>query len=252
MDRSGFLRLFCLLDGDENRNYLRAYTLYIACTSNDNTVHLLLTPRLRLRSPTITILSYAARILQLASNDTLSSLSCSSRALVLPQPILPFFRVLASVLAPDNSSSRPLGQRSSFPAYQFLTTDWFSRKYSSLMNTVSFHSFLNRMSVFCIQVQVFVSRTSVSNFLFSSDEPRCFFFYPSFPSRNYSSKFAYVYKRCSLKPRMNLAKVIRGRESKFEFEAFVRSIIVHLGFFNLVDDFLSKGDDVSRNDIEKG
>lgn len=148
MDRSGFLRLFCLLDGDENRNYLRAYTLYIACTSNDNTVHLLLTPRLRLRSPTITILSYAARILQLASNDTLSSLSCSSRALVLPQPILPFFRVLASVL--DNSSSRPLGQRSSFPAYQFLTTDWFSRKYSSLMNTVSFHSFLNRMSVFCI------------------------------------------------------------------------------------------------------
>lgn len=61
-----------------------------------------------------------------------------------------FFRVLASVLAPDNSSSRPLGQRSSFPAYQFLTTDWFSRKYSSLMNTVSFHSFLNRMSVFCI------------------------------------------------------------------------------------------------------
>lgn len=148
MDRSGFLRLFCLLDGDENRNYLRAYTLYIACTSNDNTVHLLLTPRLRLRSPTITILSYAARILQLASNDTLSSLSCSSRALVLPQLILPFFRVLASVL--DNSSSRPLGQRSSFPAYQFLTTDWFSRKYSSLMNTVSFHSFLNRMSVFCI------------------------------------------------------------------------------------------------------
>lgn len=46
--------------------------------------------------------------------------------------------------------------------------------------------------------------------------------------------------------------MIRGRESKFEFEAFVRSIIVHLGFFNLVDDFLSKGDDVSRNDIEKG
>lgn len=163
MDRSGFLRLFCLLDGDENRNYLRAYTLYIACTSNDNTVHLLLTPRLRLRSPTITILSYAARILQLASNDTLSSLSCSSRALVLPQPILPFFRVLASVLAPDNSSSRPLGQRSSFPAYQFLTTDWFSRKYSSLMNTVSFHSFLNRMSVFCIG-------------------PRCLSLEPAFPT----------------------------------------------------------------------
>lgn len=66
------------------------------------------------------------------------------------------------------------------------------------------------------RIQVFVSRTSVSNFLFSSDEPRCFFFYPSFPSRNYSSKFAYVYKRCSLKPRMNLTKVIRGRESKFE------------------------------------
>lgn len=212
MDRSGFLRLFCLLDGDENRNYLRAYTLYIACTSNDNTVHLLLTPRLRLRSPTITILSYAARILQLASNDTLSSLSCSSRALVLPQPILPFFRVLASVL--DNSSSRPLGQRSSFPAYQFLTTDWFSRKYSSLMNTVSFHSFLNRMSVFCIGSRCLSLEPAFPTFF--SPPTRCFFFYPSFPSRNYSSKFAYVYKRCSLKPRMNLAKVIRGRESKFE------------------------------------
>lgn len=214
MDRSGFLRLFCLLDGDENRNYLRAYTLYIACTSNDNTVHLLLTPRLRLRSPTITILSYAARILQLASNDTLSSLSCSSRALVLPQPILPFFRVLASVLAPDNSSSRPLGQRSSFPAYQFLTTDWFSRKYSSLMNTVSFHSFLNRMSVFCIGSRCLSLEPAFPTFF--SPPTRCFFFYPSFPSRNYSSKFAYVYKRCSLKPRMNLTKVIRGRESKFE------------------------------------
>lgn len=212
MDRSGFLRLFCLLDGDENRNYLRAYTLYIACTSNDNTVHLLLAPRLRLRSPTITILSYAARILQLASNDTLSSLSCSSRALVLPQPILPFFRVLASVL--DNSSSRPLGQRSSFPAYQFLTTDWFSRKYSSLMNTVSFHSFLNRMSVFCIGSRCLSLEPAFPTFF--SPPTRCFFFYPSFPSRNYSSKFAYVYKRCSLKPRMNLAKVIRGRESKFE------------------------------------
>lgn len=204
----------CLLDGDENRNYLRAYTLYIACTSNDNTVHLLLTPRLRLRSPTITILSYAARILQLASNDTLSSLSCSSRALVLPQPILPFFRVLASVLAPDNSSSRPLGQRSSFPAYQFLTTDWFSRKYSSLMNTVSFHSFLNRMSVFCIGSRCLSLEPAFPTFF--SPPTRCFFFYPSFPSRNYSSKFAYVYKRCSLKPRMNLTKVIRGRESKFE------------------------------------
>lgn len=214
MDRSGFLRLFCLLDGDENRNYLRAYTLYIACTSNDNTVHLLLTPRLRLRSPTITILSYAARILQLASNDTLSSLSCSSRALVLPQPILPFFRVLASVLAPDNSSSRPLGQRSSFPAYQFLTTDWFSRKYSSLMNTVSFHSFLNRMSVFCIGSRCLSLEPAFPTFF--SPPTRCFFFYPSFPSRNYSSKFVYVYKRCSLKPRMNLTKVIRGRESKFE------------------------------------
>lgn len=176
MDRSGFLRLFCLLDGDENRNYLRAYTLYIACTSNDNTVHLLLTPRLRLRSPTITILSYAARILQLASNDTLSSLSCSSRALVLPQPILPFFRVLASVL--DNSSSRPLGQRSSFPAYQFLTTDWFSRKYSSLMNTVSFHSFLNRMSVFCIGSRCLSLEPAFPTFF--SPPTRCFFFYPSF------------------------------------------------------------------------